>query len=218
MPAIRVEEVLTRRVASAVVQNVELVIWRDDDGSVNAWDNRCPHRGVRLAIGTNNGMQLACRYHGWQFDSGSGACSFIPAHPSQPPPPAARVRTYRCVEKYGFVWVHLGNGIGDPSLPVDLAESTTTLRSMPFPAAAADTSARLSAELCGPVTVEATADRVYVLVVPAGADSCVVHGIVDRRLHGPERIALLRAMNDRFKKIRKQMDDASAELEGSAHG
>ncbi|MCP5870855.1 Rieske (2Fe-2S) protein, partial [Klebsiella pneumoniae] len=29
----------------------ELVIWRSSDGAVQAWDDRCPHRGARLSLG-----------------------------------------------------------------------------------------------------------------------------------------------------------------------
>ena len=28
-----------------------LVLWRDADGRVQAWADRCPHRGARLSLG-----------------------------------------------------------------------------------------------------------------------------------------------------------------------
>ena len=50
-----------------IIEELELVIWRDHKGQAHAWDNRCPHRGTRLSLGFVRGNQLACLYHGWQF-------------------------------------------------------------------------------------------------------------------------------------------------------
>ena len=74
---------------------------------MNAWENRCPHRGVRLSIGTNLGHALKCRYHGWTYESGSARCIAIPCHPRLTPAAAIRVRAYPCMERRGHVWVRL---------------------------------------------------------------------------------------------------------------
>jgi phenylpropionate dioxygenase-like ring-hydroxylating dioxygenase large terminal subunit len=57
----------------------EVAIWRADDNFVNVWENRCLHRGVRLSIGTNDGNELTCRYHGWRYATRSAGCTYIPA-------------------------------------------------------------------------------------------------------------------------------------------
>ncbi len=108
----------------------ELALWRDDAGAVNAWANRCPHRGVRLSIGIHTGGELRCRYHGWRFAAGSGRCTLIPAHPGQKPASTLHATVHRAVERHGYVWVGLGRELESPRLPVHAAASATTLRSM----------------------------------------------------------------------------------------
>ncbi len=73
-----------------------------------AWQDLCIHRGAKLTLGSVKDGLLSCRYHGWTYDS-SGKCTRIPAHPDQKPPDRARVQSYRAKEKYGLVWVSLGN-------------------------------------------------------------------------------------------------------------
>jgi phenylpropionate dioxygenase-like ring-hydroxylating dioxygenase large terminal subunit len=50
---------------------------------------------------------LACPYHGWEYDA-SGKCVRIPAAPAQPPPEKAQATVFKAQDKYGFVWVCLG--------------------------------------------------------------------------------------------------------------
>ena len=84
----------------------ELALWRPIAGSVQAWENRCPHRSVRLTLGFVAGDQLVCRYHGWRYGS-DGRCTGVPSTPALAPPPAACVRTYMCREADGVVWASL---------------------------------------------------------------------------------------------------------------
>jgi nitrite reductase/ring-hydroxylating ferredoxin subunit/ferredoxin len=101
----------------------ELVVWRAEDGTVNVWENRCPHRGVRLSLGHHRGEALQCQYHGWQFNSGSGACRFVPAHPDAAAPPVA-VKTWPVEVRYGFVWTCLAPlGEAPPFTPIEELET-----------------------------------------------------------------------------------------------
>ncbi|MFM0639347.1 Rieske 2Fe-2S domain-containing protein [Paraburkholderia metrosideri] len=101
----------------------ELVVWRAEDGAVNVWENRCPHRGVRLSLGHHRGEALQCQYHGWQFNSGSGACRFVPAHPDAAAPPVA-VKTWPVEVRYGFVWTCLAPfGEAPPFTPIEELET-----------------------------------------------------------------------------------------------
>jgi phenylpropionate dioxygenase-like ring-hydroxylating dioxygenase large terminal subunit len=65
-----------------------LVLWRDAVGAVQAWADRCPHRGAALSLGCVRDGQLECPYHGWRF-SGSGQVVVVPAlaglHPASQP-------------------------------------------------------------------------------------------------------------------------------------
>lgn len=90
----------------------DMVVWRIG-GIAHAWQDLCMHRGSRLSLGHVEGEHLVCAYHGWTYDS-DGQCTRFPAHPEQKPPPTAHVTTYRTQERYGYVWVSLG----EPSLDV----------------------------------------------------------------------------------------------------
>ncbi|QDY71068.1 Rieske 2Fe-2S domain-containing protein [Qingshengfaniella alkalisoli] len=91
-------------VMRSFVDGQELVIWRSASGRAQAWDNRCPHRGMRLSHGFVRGEQLACLYHGWHYGQ-DGVCSYIPAHPDLEPPKTICTQIHSCVEADGFVWV-----------------------------------------------------------------------------------------------------------------
>src|SRR5579872_3677400 len=64
-----------RHVYHAILLGQELAVWRADDDTINVWENRCLHRGVRLSIGTNLGSELRCQYHGWRYANGTAACT-----------------------------------------------------------------------------------------------------------------------------------------------
>jgi phenylpropionate dioxygenase-like ring-hydroxylating dioxygenase large terminal subunit len=60
---------------------------------------------------------LACPYHGWEYDT-SGKCVRIPSAPTQPPPPKAQATVFKAQDKYGLVWVCLGEPRADiPEFP-----------------------------------------------------------------------------------------------------
>lgn len=95
-------------ILAARVQGRRLALWRAASGAVQAWDDRCPHRGVALSLGRVLGDRLACAYHGWEYAEGSGRCVAIPAMPGQPVPGKVCVTTHAVLEHEGMVWVALG--------------------------------------------------------------------------------------------------------------
>jgi nitrite reductase/ring-hydroxylating ferredoxin subunit len=137
-PVARSDDLPPRDIFQAQLHGVELAVWRADDGRVNAWENRCAHRSVRLTLGGNTGETLRCRYHGWQYRSGDGRCTFIPAATSAAPPPAVRARTFAAAEVGGYVWVNLAAQAVDASDKVFMPTFEPlplSLRSLPFNAA-----------------------------------------------------------------------------------
>jgi nitrite reductase/ring-hydroxylating ferredoxin subunit len=112
----------------------EYCIWRDTDGVAHVWEDRCPHRGMRLSFGFVRGSAIACLYHGWQYDA-RGQCRFIPAHPKLDVPSTIRVATFPCRERLGMVWMNidqtkLDQESGAPSdLPIE-DHDVTALRSL----------------------------------------------------------------------------------------
>ena len=162
-PVTRSAEIAPRHVAQAQLLGREIALWRSDAGIVNAWENRCPHRGVRLSIGYNMGNELRCQYHGWRFAAGSGQCTLIPAHPTQKPASGIRVGVYAVVERYHLVWVNLdgqmgaagGGGAGVPT-PMRVPANASGLSRRGVPESPQDTTVR-SIFVNAPVEVVSTA-------------------------------------------------------------
>ena len=114
----------------------ELAVWRADDDFVNVWENRCLHRGVRLSIGSNDGTELRCQYHGWRYANRSAGCTYIPAHPADAPARTICNRTFPTMERYGLIWSG-ESPVGEPPT-VDVLEAGTPfgLRNLPVHAPA----------------------------------------------------------------------------------
>lgn len=108
-PLARSQDLQPGNLVAARLLETDLVLWRSDDQQVHAWEDRCPHRSVRLSIGQVLQNRVVCAYHGLVFDQ-TGQCIQVPAHPDYVPPPQACVRSYLVQEKYGLIYVCLGDG------------------------------------------------------------------------------------------------------------
>lgn len=103
-----------------------LVVWRGPDGALVAAPDRCPHREAPLSEGRVTEGCLVCPYHGWRFGA-EGRCVEVPSSGAgRPVPPAAHLATVRATERYGLVWLCLG----EPALEIPLmqAEDDPTYR------------------------------------------------------------------------------------------
>jgi phenylpropionate dioxygenase-like ring-hydroxylating dioxygenase large terminal subunit len=97
-----------------------LVLWLSDTGSIQAWADRCPHRGAQLSLGRICGQQLACAYHGWQFDA-QGLCRLVPAQPDWQVPNSHRVQSFEVKQAFELIWVKLeASEQSLPNLPISL--------------------------------------------------------------------------------------------------
>ena len=85
------------------------VVWRADPAApVSAAADHCPHRAGRLSQGWIESGCLICPYHGWRYDP-AGACVAIPSQdPGRPIPPRARLDAAAADERYGLVWLLVG--------------------------------------------------------------------------------------------------------------
>jgi phenylpropionate dioxygenase-like ring-hydroxylating dioxygenase large terminal subunit len=90
-------------VAGVVVEGRELALWRAQSGEAHLWQDRCPHRGMRLSFGFVRGDRLGCLYHGWQYDE-AGRCRYIPAHPELEVPATISIPVCRVSENAGILW------------------------------------------------------------------------------------------------------------------
>jgi phenylpropionate dioxygenase-like ring-hydroxylating dioxygenase large terminal subunit len=97
-----------------------IVLWRGPHGNVVAAADRCPHRESPLSPGVVQDGCLTCPYHGWEFGD-EGRCVKVPsATEGVPVPPRAHLHTFHSAERYGLVWVCIGEpAAGIPEMPWD---------------------------------------------------------------------------------------------------
>jgi vanillate O-demethylase monooxygenase subunit len=89
-----------------------VVLYRAGDGHPVALEDACPHRKLPLSLGRREGDTLICGYHGLAFDS-AGTCV---AAPTQAALPKAGVKAYPLAERYGLVWIWMGDpAAADPA-------------------------------------------------------------------------------------------------------
>jgi phenylpropionate dioxygenase-like ring-hydroxylating dioxygenase large terminal subunit len=84
-----------------------LVVWRGAGGALRAMSDLCVHRGTALSLGSVQGDELVCAYHGWRYGA-DGRCVAIPQKEDPAAVPAkARIQAFRTQERYGLIWVAL---------------------------------------------------------------------------------------------------------------
>lgn len=113
--------------AGTMLDGAEIVVWRDTGGQPHTWEDRCPHRGMKMSFGFVRGDHIACLYHGWEFGE-TGQCQKIPAHPDLEVPRTICVKTYPVAEAAGMIWVHAPLDAEAGALPQDVA--ATGIRSL----------------------------------------------------------------------------------------
>ena len=103
---------ITRELKQIIVMDEKICIFRAESGEVVALEDACPHRKLPLSKGRIKGDTVECGYHGLTFDCG-GQCVWAPGGGRIPS--AAKVRPYPVHEKYGLVWIWMGNAaMADP--------------------------------------------------------------------------------------------------------
>jgi phenylpropionate dioxygenase-like ring-hydroxylating dioxygenase large terminal subunit len=108
-PALRSTEVTGKRLATAMLLEVPLVLGRASDGRAFAMRDSCPHRGIPLSYGRFDGQTVECSYHGWKFEACTGRCIEIPSLTSQDKLKVERIFAghYPCEERDGYFWVYM---------------------------------------------------------------------------------------------------------------
>jgi nitrite reductase/ring-hydroxylating ferredoxin subunit len=187
-PVAATDDLVARHVYHGLLLAQELAIWRDDDGAVNIWENRCLHRGVRLSIGTNEGRALKCAYHGWRYATQSAACLAIPAHPATTPARAIAARRYPVVERYGLVWSSLASLNALRDLP-DYGLARDEAAPLVLRAIAVEASAQASLTYLG--TTDVFADLGVTGARPAGAWGVALQGEDERDERAPRTLLLV---------------------------
>ncbi len=110
-PVAHSDQVKPGEIFSARLLETDIVLWRSEE-TLQAWHDRCAHRGVKLSLGKICENRLVCAYHGWEYRD-DGLCVRYPAHERQKPSPRAKATSYDVKERYGLVWVCLGEPDAD---------------------------------------------------------------------------------------------------------
>ena len=88
-----------------------IALFRTEHGQLNAIENRCAHRQLKLTTGHVDGCNLVCPYHGWAYD-GEGRVVNIPHSLFGRKFPKFKVPSMPVQERYGLIWIFMG----DPAL------------------------------------------------------------------------------------------------------
>ena len=92
-----------------------IVLFASQEGRVAALQDRCPHRLTPLSMGECVDGALRCGYHGLLFDA-AGQCVNVPGQVTVPP--GAKVKSYPVRERYGLVWLWMGDApVDETKLP-----------------------------------------------------------------------------------------------------
>ena len=106
-----VRQVKSGTVVEVVFWNQSIALYRAEDGSFHAVENRCLHRQLKLSLGVVEGCRLVCAYHGWEYDE-NGCVAAIPDLFGRDRVPKLSIRAYPVKVRYGLVWLFPG----DPEL------------------------------------------------------------------------------------------------------
>jgi phenylpropionate dioxygenase-like ring-hydroxylating dioxygenase large terminal subunit len=108
-PAVRSSQIRGKRLVTAMLLEVPLVLGRTAEGRAFAMRDSCPHRGIPLSYGHFDGATVECSYHGWRFDACTARCVEIPSLTSQDKLKVERIFAgyYPCEERDGYVWVYM---------------------------------------------------------------------------------------------------------------
>ena len=86
----------------------EVVLWRRNDGSIAALEDRCPHKGTALHIGYAVGDDIECKYHGFRFN-GAGECVDVPCMGKDYRIPGSlKAKAFPIREQHDIVWMWWG--------------------------------------------------------------------------------------------------------------
>jgi len=111
---------VTQSLLPVTILDEPVVLYRKADGTPVALEDACPHRKLPLSMGRLIDDVVECGYHGLTFDC-SGACVKAPGSPRIPA--GAQVRSYPLAERYGLVWIWMGDAsAADPDKIVQIEE------------------------------------------------------------------------------------------------
>ncbi|TPP06635.1 Rieske (2Fe-2S) protein [Rhizobium glycinendophyticum] len=202
--------------AGTLVNAEERVVWRDDKGAIHVWEDRCPHRGMRMSFGFVRGDHIACLYHGWRYDT-SGQCRYIPAHPDLDVPQTIKVPTFAATERAGIVWMAPeGADAAELSALHEAAEPVRSLfLDMTAEAALSAVTTALpegysvNATSAATVTLQGNGTTVLIAAQPRDAERTALHMTVTGEISTTTRRSLALWATDLRNRLEGQMVEAA---------
>ena len=97
---------ITRTLKRRVILDEPVLLFRKDDGTAIALEDRCCHRQAPLSMGRLIGNVVKCPYHGLEFDT-SGKCVKVPSQENIPG--NARIKSFPMVERNHWLWIWMGD-------------------------------------------------------------------------------------------------------------
>jgi len=95
---------LTNKPKKVRVWNRNYAVWKNENGSYIGFDDVCPHKAASLSAGKIVNNNIACPYHGYEFND-QGTLVNVPGICFQPSP-IYDVSKYTVVEKNGWVYIN----------------------------------------------------------------------------------------------------------------
>ncbi|MFV3074900.1 Rieske 2Fe-2S domain-containing protein [Niveispirillum fermenti] len=107
-----------RSLMARTICEKHVVLYRKLDGTPVALADSCWHRLLPLSLGSLEGDQVVCGYHGLTYDD-TGRCVYMPSQHTINP--SACVKSYPLVERHRFLWIWPGDpALADPALIPDI--------------------------------------------------------------------------------------------------
>jgi phenylpropionate dioxygenase-like ring-hydroxylating dioxygenase large terminal subunit len=97
---------VAREPVALTILEMPVVLYRKENGSIAALDDRCPHRWAPLSSGQVVGDNIQCGYHGFTFNA-QGDCVKIPSQSQIPS--RCRVKSYPVEERAPVIWIWMGD-------------------------------------------------------------------------------------------------------------
>ena len=116
-PSLKLEE---HKPFAARFGDLQIVVYRGQNGEPHALLDRCCHRGVKLSRGRvhANGC-IACGYHGWEYDS-QGNVQYIPSLGEGNLRSKFKIPSYHVRETHHYVWVWIPGESETPTYEPEL--------------------------------------------------------------------------------------------------
>jgi phenylpropionate dioxygenase-like ring-hydroxylating dioxygenase large terminal subunit len=100
-------EEFEKGIVSRRICNELIAFYTKADGNIAALEDRCPHRFVPLSMGSREGDDLRCGYHGLKFGP-DGNCNERPGGAGENPAPIC-VRSYATAARHTYLWIWMGD-------------------------------------------------------------------------------------------------------------